>query len=97
MLLHLLVHTFGAGNGSVGAYNFGCVGTENNISGCPFEFSNANAACDHSSDASVVCGQIIGIIVLIFSHSQLTQTPHIANCTCNYASNVCTHFTTSTV
>ena len=50
---------FGAGNGSVAAYNFGCAGTEGNVSSCSFEYTDANSACDHSQDASVVCGTIL--------------------------------------
>ena len=50
---------FGAGNGSVNAYNFGCTGAETNISSCPFQFADPNNACDHSDDASVLCGTIL--------------------------------------
>lgn len=71
MLIHVLLFLlavvsvlanayFGAGNGSVLAYDFGCTGTESSFTSCPFESNDANDACEHSNDVSVVCGQIIG-------------------------------------
>ena len=63
---------FGAGNGSVAAYNFGCVGTENNLTACSFEFNDANSACDHSQDASVVCETILSELTVNLKNSNIS-------------------------
>ena len=63
---------FGAGNGSVVAYDLGCAGTESNITSCSFQSNDANDACDHLSDASVACGQITGKLFQTHTCTQST-------------------------
>ena len=69
------------------AYDFGCAGTESSFTSCSFQSTNANDACDHSFDASVVCGQIVG---KLFSdmHSIVHNMLDLSNITFDYTPNL---------
>ena len=51
---------FGAGNGSIFMDNVGCTGLESTLISCPY-ISEHN--CDHSEDAGVSCGPLVGNIL----------------------------------